>query len=202
MRSLKKHNEDLWLDPVVQKSDVVCIQEIWLEDHESEDDRYLPENFKGLFCCQGRGKGIAIFVRNNIFSSNYLGTSHATSTLQMMKLIMPTLDIINVYRSKEQPLSEVKRLLESVVEPRKPTLVLGDFNFCYLKEKNCVSQWLEGVGFHQVVSSATHIEGGLLDHAYLLLPDETAVLIGQYDNYFTDHDTIVLLLPPVMRPTP
>ena len=119
----------------------------------------------------------------------------------MMKLIMPTLDIINVYRSKEQPLSEVKRLLESVVEPRKPTLVLGDFNFCYLKEKNCVSQWLEGVGCHQVVSSATHIEGGLLDHAYLLLPDETAVLIGQYDNYFTDHDTIVLLLPPVMRPT-
>ena len=201
VRSLRKHCEDLWLDPVLQKSDIVLVQETWLEDHESEDDRYLPEGFKGLFCCQGRGKGIAIFVRSDIFGSNCSGSSHATSTLQMMKLIMPTLDIINVYRSKEQPLSEVKRLLESVVEPRKPTLVLGDFNFCYLKEKNCVSQWLEGVGFHQVVSSATHIEGGLLDHAYLLLPDETAVLIGQYDNYFTDHDTIVLLLPPVMRPT-
>ena len=79
VRSLRKHNEDLWLDPVVQKSDVVCIQEIWLEDHESEDDRYLPEGFKGLFCCQGRGKGIAIFVRSNIFSSNCSGTSHATS---------------------------------------------------------------------------------------------------------------------------
>ena len=167
VRSLRKHNEDLWLDPVVQKSDVVCIQEIWLEDHESEDDRYLPENFKGLFCCQGRGKGIAIFVRNNIFSSNCSGTSHATSTLQMMKLMMPTIDIINVYRSQNEPVEEVKRLLENVVEPRKPTIVLGDFNFCYLKKKNCLSQWLEEVGFDQVVSSTTHIEGGLLDQALL-----------------------------------
>ena len=201
VRSLRKHNEDLWLDPVLQKSDVVCIQEIWLEDHESEDDRYLPEGFKGLFCCQGRGKGIAIFVRSNIFSSNCSGTSHATPTLQMMKLMMPTIDIINVYRSQNEPVEEVKRLLENVVEPRKPTIVLGDFNFCYLKKKNCLSQWLEEVGFDQVVSSTTHIEGGLLDQAYLLLPHETAVLVGQYDNYFTDHDTIALLLPEVLKPT-
>ena len=201
VRSLRKHCEDLWLDPVVQKSDIVCVQETWLEDHESEDDRYLPEGFRGLFCCQGRGKGIVIFVRDDIFGSNWSATCHAAPTLQMMKLVMPTMDIINVYRSKQEPLDAVKILLESVVEPSRLTLVLGDFNFCFLKEKNCLSQWLEEVGFDQVVSSATHIEGGLLDHAYLLLPDETAVLVGQYDNYFTDHDTIALLLPEVMRPT-
>ena len=201
VRSLRKHREDLWLDPVVQKSDIVCVQETWLEDHESEDDRYLPEGFKGLFCCHGRGKGIAIFVKSSIFG-NSSATSVANPNLQMMKLIMPTLDIINVYRSKQEPLSEVRRHLESVVEPRKPTLVLGDFNFCYMKEKNQLSEWLEEVGFQQMVVSATHIEGGLLDHVYLLLPDETAdVLIGQYDNYFTDHDTIALLLPTVLRPT-
>ena len=198
VRSLRKHLTDLWLDPVLQKSDIVCVQETWLEEHESEDDRYIPEGFKGLFCCQGRGKGIAIFVRSDIFGSNSSGTSLAKPNLQMMKLITPTLDIINVYRSKPEPLSEVRRYLESVVEPRKPTVVLGDFNFCYMKEKNCLTEWLEGF---QVVFSATHIDGGLLDHVYLLLPDETAdVLIGQYDNYFTDHDTIALLLPAEMRP--
>ena len=200
VRSLRKHCEDVWLDPVLKKSDIVCVQETWLEEFESEDERYLPEGFKGLFCCQGRGKGIAIFVRSDIFGNSSC-TSLAKPNLQMMKLIMPTLDIINVYRSQQEPLNEVRRHLESVVEPRKPTLVLGDFNFCYMKEKNCLSEWFEGIGFHQVVFSATHIDGGLLDHVYLLLPDETGdVLIGQYDNYFTDHDTIALLLPTVLRP--
>ena len=201
VRSLRKHREDVWLDPVLQKSDIICIQETWLEEHESENEEYLPEGFKALFCCQGRGKGIAIFVRSDIFGSNCSGSSLATPNLQMMKLIMPTVDIINVYRSRDEPVEEVRRQLENVIEPRKPTLVLGDFNFCCLKKKNCLIQWLEEVGFDQVVFSATHIDGGLLDQAYLLLPEETAVLVGQYDNYFTDHDTIALLLPPEMRPT-
>ena len=99
VRSLRKHNEDVWLDPVLQKSDIVCVQETWLEDHECEDERYIPEGFVGLFCCEGRGNGIAIFVRSNIFGSNCSATSHATPNLQMMKLGMPTVDIINIYRS-------------------------------------------------------------------------------------------------------
>merc|ERR1711997_464685 len=102
-------------------SDIVLVQETWLEDHESEDDRYLPEGFKALFCCQGRGKGIAIFVRSDIFGSNCSGSSLATPNLQMMKLIMPIVDIINVYRSRDEPVEEVRRHLENVIEPRKPT---------------------------------------------------------------------------------
>ena len=74
---------------------------------------------------------------------------------------------------------------------------MGDFNFCYLKKKNYLSQWLEDVEFDQVVVRATHIGGGLLDQAYLSLPEETPVIVGQYSNYFTDHDTIALLLPEV-----
>ena len=196
VRSLRKHSEDLWLDPILQKSDIVCVQETWLEDHECEDERYIPEGFVGLFCCEGRGKGVAIFVRRNIFGSNCSASSHATPNFQMMKLEMPTLDIINIYRSTYERLDEVRRTLENVIE-KKPTIIVGDFNFCYLKKKNYLSQWLEDVGFDQVVVRATHIGGGLLDQAYLNLPEETPVIVGKYSNYFTDHDTIALLLPEV-----
>ena len=202
-RSLRKHYEDIQLDPVLQKSDIICIQETWLEEHESEDDRYLPEGFKGFFCCQGRGKGLAIFVRDEVYNKDYNASSFASPTLQLLKLTLPTIDVINVYRSKGEPLDQLRRHLESVFVPVRPLLVLGDFNFCFKKERNCLSEWLDGLGFDQLVPRATHICGGLLDQAYLYTPeasDNMVVEVAQYDNYFSDHDTIALILSAEIRP--
>ena len=203
VRSMRKHNEDIQLDPVLQKSDIICLQETWLEEHESEEDLYIPEGFKGFFCCQGRGKGIAIFVRDLIYSKNCTASSYVSPTLQILKLTMQTIDIVNVYRSKGEPLDHVRRQLESVFVPARPFLLLGDFNFCFKKEKNHLSEWLQQLGFHQLVSRSTHICGGLLDQAYLYTPEalrNMAVESAQYDNYFSDHDTIVVVLPAEMRP--
>ena len=203
-RSLRKHFVDIQQDPVLQKSDVICIQESWLEEHESEDDRYLPEGFKGFFCCQGRGKGLAIFVRDEVYNKDYNASSFASPTLQLLKLTLPTIDIINVYRSKCEPLDQLRRHIESVFVPVRPLLVVGDFNFCFKKERNCLSEWLDGLGFNQLVPRATHICGGLLDQAYLYTPEASrnmAVEVAQYDNYFSDHDTIALILPAELRPS-
>ena len=82
-------------------------------------------------------------------------------------------------------------------------MVLGDFNFCFKKERNCLSEWLDGLGFDQLVPRATHICGGLLDQAYLYTPkasDNMVVEVAQYDNYFSDHDTIALILSAEIRP--
>ena len=203
-RSMRKHYEDIQLDPVLQKSDIICIQETWLEEQESEDDRYLPEGFKGFFCCQGRGKGLAIFVREEIYSKECTASSFVSPTLQLLKLTLPTIDVVNVYRSKGEPLDQLRRHLESVLVPVRPLLVLGDFNFCFKKERNCLSKWLDGLGFDQLVPRATHICGGLLDQAYLFTPEASgnmAVEVAQYDNYFSDHDTIAVILPAEIRPS-
>ena len=84
-RSLRKHYVDIQQDPVLQKSDVICIQETWLEDQESEDDRYLPEGFKGFFCCQGRGKGLAIFVRDEVYSEHFNASHRAPLEPQLLR---------------------------------------------------------------------------------------------------------------------
>ena len=68
-------------------------------------------------------------------------------------------DVINIYRSQEEPLSRVKDVLLPMIEPGKETILVGDFNFC-ATEKNQLSDALEKAGLIQLVSMPTHIHGG------------------------------------------
>ena len=142
-------------------------------------------------------------MRDEIYSKDCTASSYVSPTLQLLKLTLPTIDIINVYRSKGEPLDQLRRHLESVLVPVRPLLILGDFNFCFKKERNNLSEWLDGLGFEQLVPRATHICGGLLDQAYLYKPEASGnmnVCVSQYDNYFSDHDTIAVILPAEIRP--
>ena len=76
-RSLRKHMEDVRSDPVLLKSDVLCLQETWLEEGEEKDDRYQLEGFSGHFLSVGRGKGLAVFVKTELNISCLLYTSDA-----------------------------------------------------------------------------------------------------------------------------
>ena len=68
-------------------------------------------------------------------------------------------DVINIYRSQEEPLSRGKDVLLPLIEPGKETILVGDFNFC-ATEKNQLSDALEKAGLIQLVSMPTHIQGG------------------------------------------
>ena len=78
----------------------------------------------------------------------------------------------------------------------KPLMIVGDFNFCYLKNKNNrTKQYLKAKNFSQLISEPTHIEGHLLDHAYLRdkegkLEAETEV----HSKYYTDHKSLSIIL--------
>ena len=48
-------------------------------------------------------------------------------------------------------------------------LVLGDFNYCYNNDSgNAVKKHMKERKFKQLIAEPTHIEGSLLDQAYLL----------------------------------
>ena len=51
VRSLRKHIEDVRLDNVLQQSDIICLQETWLEEEILELKGYLS-----YFNSQDRGK--------------------------------------------------------------------------------------------------------------------------------------------------
>ena len=113
--------------------------------------------------------------------------------LQITKLSTNTLDIINIYRSQEESFNSTKRHLQNLINIKKNTLIIGDFNFCYLEKTNNLRNYLDELGFMQLVSSATHINGGLLDQVYIQqVKDIKGAMVEQMSNYYSDHDTITV----------
>ena len=113
--------------------------------------------------------------------------------LQLTKLSTNTLDIVNIYRSQEESFNFMKRHLQNLVNINKNTLIIGDFNFCYLEKTNNLSNYLDELGFRQLVSSATHINGGLLDQVYIRQVEGiNGAMAEQMSNYYSDHDTITV----------
>ena len=87
--------------------------------------------------------------------------------------------------------------LESLIDTSKPTLLTGDFNVCYKRNSdNVITVQLERLGFKQIVTKATHIQGGLIDHAYWydsdLIWEEPE--LEMYCPYYSDHDCILVTL--------
>ena len=156
--SLRKHMEDVRSDPVLLKSDVLCLQETWLEDDEEGDDRYQLEGYRTHFTSQGRGKGLAVYVRENLTILDTL--NFAAPHLQLSKIVMERLDIITVYRSQDEPFFRAAHHLKTLIDPKKDTLVVGDLNYCAKKGENDLSKYLARSRFHQLVTLPTHIKGG------------------------------------------
>ena len=83
-----------------------------------------------------------------------------------------------------------------MVDTGRPQLILGDFNFCYLDGKsNKFCKDLESSHFKQLIEEPTHLEGNLLDHAYLRNIDgnlDCTVMLNS--KYYTDHKAVALVI--------
>ena len=97
----------------------------------------------------------------------------------------------------EKSLVETAKTLHSLIDLEKPTLVSGDFNVCLKKNSsNEISKKLMAHGFQQLVTQATHVEGGLIDHVYWLDKDNVwnPPTLEQYCPYYSDHDALLVTL--------
>ena len=192
VRSLRKHMEDVRTDHFLKMSDIICLQETWLEEEESDQNRYQLEGYKSFFNCQGRGKGVATYVRGEKFKHECDVT---TPLLQMTKLSSNSLDVINVYRSQGHPFPTAVQHLEDLVNIEKTTLIIGDFNFCFTDSGNNLSKHLARMKFKQLITTATHIGGNILDQAHLRSTrQEVSSVVETIAEYYTDHDLVTVLL--------
>ena len=157
--SLRKHMEDVKSDPVLGKSHVLCLQETWLEEGEEEQDRYQLQGYQVFFTSVGRGKGLATYVKEGLQVQSHSNLTE--ENIALAKTSFNQLDVINIYRSKDKPLSRAADLLQNLINPEKDTLIVGDFNVCASKT-NALSSSLEMAGFCQHVAVPTHIKGGTL----------------------------------------
>ena len=61
---------------------------------------------------------------------------------------------------------------------------------------NYITQSLAEIGATQLVVTATHIEGGLIDHVYLIQGEgiKFSYNIKNFPKYYSDHDGLGLIL--------
>ena len=62
--------------------------------------------------------------------------------------------------------------------------------------RNFITKRLKDNGFVQLVTEATHIEGGWIDHAYWLDSDKKwkTPALERYIPYYSDHDVLLITL--------
>ena len=140
VRSLRKHVEDVRQDPVLQQADILFCQETWLTEEEERKDRYQLAGYRGHFVSEGAGKGIGHYVREG--TPVLRRHSLSLPTMQIVKICLADLDIINVYRSQGEPFHSVVLHLKQIISEDVDTLLVGDLNFCY-SEQNDLSRCLQ-----------------------------------------------------------
>ena len=207
-RSLRKHVDDVRSDPFLLKSSVLCLQETWLELGEEEQGRYQLSGYEGYFTSVGRGKGLATYVKHGLQVLSH--HNFAEENMQLAKTCFSQVDVINIYRSKDEPLSKAADVLQNFIDPEKDTLIVGDFNVS-AAQTNLLCKSLAMVGFCQLVKLPTHIKGGtfnecvlicichinalsgILDHCHHR-GSSTEVAVATFSHYFSDHDSVTCVV--------
>ena len=83
-----------------------------------------------------------------------------------------------------------------MIDNHKPVLILGDFNFCDMdSSSNLTKQFMNENNFIQLIHDPTHIEGNILDHAYIRDVQGTLNYTAQIQGrYYTDHKALHLIM--------
>ena len=188
IRSLRKHIDDLRSDPIILGSNVICLSETWMPNETDVHQIALP-GYNVLLNGSGRGKGIAIY--HNLDDVEY---QHVCNhPVQMSKLSTVKYDIFLIYRPPTSSLMELLLLIQEHLSVSRETVLCGDFNWDLLKNSgNCVYEFLINSGFKQLITSATHILGGLLDHVYANIKVVDTMI---HPAYYSDHDATCIILP-------
>ena len=116
--------------------------------------------------------------------------------MQMSKFTSSTLDVVVLYRSQQANYLELNQNIEAMTNREKPQLLIGDFNFCYLdKSSNATKKYLKENNFSQLIKEPTHIEGHLLDQAYLRDNDGVLECTAEvHSKYYTDHKGLAIIV--------
>ena len=192
-RSMKNKFHNIMTDQSLLQSDIIILSETWLEEDDDVNHYNLPGYDENLNK-RGRGKGMASYIKGTKFKHE-VNINHDGFSLS--KLTSDDLDIIGVYRSQNGNVVELVQEMENLLNIEKTTLIGGDLNLCVMKHpKNYVTASLEEIGFQQIVTTATHIEGGAIDHIYIIHGGDNRFEwnLEYCPKYYSDHDGLCLTM--------
>ena len=192
-RSVKNKFHNILADTSLLRSDIIILTETWLEENDDKNMYVIP-GYDGNLNRRGRGKGMASYFKEKYFEHE-LNINHNGFCLS--KIASKDLDIIGVYRSQNGNVMDLVTEIKNLLSREKTTVVGGDLNLCVLKQpKNYFTTSLEEEGFHQLVTAATHIEGGAIDHIYISHGNNKKLEwdLEYFPKYYTDHDGLGLTI--------
>ena len=182
-RSIKNKFDMLKTDYNLLKADLILISETWLDD--KEDETVSLDGYNSSFQGGGRGGGTCAFYKEEFVITEEIIEDRE---YYITKLSSKDIEIINIYKAPGGSIINVSHHLENLLS-KKTLIVGGDLNVCYLKDRNNpLTNFLESVGFIQMVDRPSHLEGGLLDHLYFRQTEEYTAYIETFAKYYSDHD--------------
>ena len=141
----------------------------------------------------GKGKGLGIYFKKDILKHK---ADIKEENIQRSKFTSSDIVLLVLYRSQTGSLKLLKQYLEKIQHGDKPTLVIGDFNSCFINESPIfLMKYFNENSFSQLVNEPTHIEGNLLDQAHMR--DTKGMFkcsIELHSKYYTDHKGVALLI--------
>ena len=191
IRSLRKHFGDIKTYPVIGNIDVICLQETWIDSDVYPNDLALG-CLKAHLNSFGNGKGIVTYYNNRYKHVK----SMKEAKFQITKISSDDEDIINLYRSQGASSQQIISAVKELFNRAKKTLIVGDMNICYSKEKfHPVLRFMSKLGFTQLIEFPTHVSGSCIDHVHVYHPLDSKsyeVHVKHEGVYFTDHDLILV----------
>merc|ERR1712240_788582 len=191
-RSIKNKFNNIKSDRCLLMSDIISLSETWLEEN-ADVTEYSMKEYTADSNSIGRGKGITSYYKENF--------KHVTNIkcegFSVSKLESNNMDIIGVYRSQGANNKDLIEKLKMIIDNEKFTIIGGDMNVCVRENpENHITKSLTEVGFKQIVSESTHIDGGVIDHIYLSQNGNIGLkwIIEYFPKYYSDHDGLGLIL--------
>jgi len=198
---LRAHHQDLLVDYKLLKADILQLSETSLTTETDLDSMAIP-GFESYHTVVSNGKGISTYFKETSVLGHQVESFKGTD-FQVSVMSLPNVDCIHVYRSSTASLVETAAAIIARIKDDQPTLVTGDFNVCTVKQPhNSISRGLLDLGFSQLVSKATHIKGGHIDHVYWrdsVYPVFKEPVVERYSPYYSDHDALLVTLSPINR---
>ena len=157
------------------------------------DEDFPLMDYSQDFIKIGMGKGIGTYFDSTKFTKDQ---DIQSEKFQVNKFLHKEIDLICLYRSQIGNSITFLQDLTKLIDTRRPTIIMGDFNSCYKENiNNKLVQGLLNLGFNQLIHEPTHIQGRTIDHAYVLDPRQIMrVSIERYSPYYSDHDAICICL--------
>ena len=192
---LKPHIKDIKADDTLKNSDIIHLQETWLEEGDENTPLLEMSNYQVKHIKVGKGKGITTY-HNKKFTHV---SDKISQNYQITKYESKNIVSINVYRSAKGSVEEIIEEVKNMENPEKANIVTGDMNICARKQRN--SQLIKSLldeEYKLMTTTATHVKGGHIDKTYT---KNAIAQLHLYTPYYSDHDALCVVVEKARVPT-